>query len=349
MPDVSSDPYSRVGAVDANYAAAVASNTSDYLFKGAQFSNFNSADRLGGFFINTLTAIHAKVEVPSLRARLHTPIAKATVDSYIDHLKADGDGLLAAIGSLRTANKGSNRAAYANELSHACGHYNALATTANFNFAFVHSSAKQTLYTAGYHNQQTDFWQGSSKFFWFRAEKHFQIQAATASRYITESVEDIYKLQSEISVDRTTQISKWLVTGQAEDLLNGTPASGKLDINLPETIRMSAKDLYIEALESALVKANNLYLQAQDDLQVTCSNAVTISGSQIFLNSGAFGSLLDESPAQQTIPDRTAEDPSPVKIAAIETLPPYARSTLPANQPYPIVAIGTTILAQPPI
>jgi len=331
---IDSNPYTRVGAVDSNYLAAALPQSSTYLFKGAQFNNYNCADRLGGFFINTLAGIHAKVEVPSLRERLTTKVARATVDSYIDHLKADGDGILAAIATFRNFKNGSQRSAYANELSQSCGRYSLLATTANYNFAFVHTSAKQAVYTAGFHNQQTDFWQGSSKFFWFRAEKHFQIQAATASRYITESVEDIYNAQREVSNTRASQIGSWKIT-------SADTITGSFDIDLPETIVFKSQSLQVKTKSTVNINGAEINLDSSSLLTIAASDAVTISGAQIFLSANIFADPV-------SLPTQISAIPV-LPIAPIETLNAYPRQPATANQQQPVVMQGTTAISQPPI
>lgn len=332
VTNIESNPYARIGAVDPNFTAAALPQLDNYLYKGSQFNNYNSVDRLGGFLINTLAGIHAKIEVPALRARLQTPIARATVDSYIDHLKADGDGIVAAIGSLRNTKTGSERAAYANEFSRAAGRYSILATTANYNFAFVHTSAKQAVYTVGYHNQQTDFWHGCSKFFWFRAEKHFQIQAATASRYITEAVEDIYNKQVEVSNTRETRIGTWTLRGQDSN-------TGSIDFKLPEAFSLQSKDIQIAALQTLLCQSVNLYLQAKQELKIASERNIQISAAQIFLTSNLFATKINKLPT----------NPIVKPLVQIETLPPYVRTAATANQPLPVVAQGTQLISQPPI
>lgn len=332
MSTISAHPYNRVGATDPNYLGVTLPGLNDHVTKGAQFSTFNAADRLGGFFINTLIGTHTKSEVPAVRLRLRSPVAKATVDSYFDHLRVNGDSFLAALSTLRSANTGSQREAYAEEKSIACNRYNVLANTANYNFAFVHTSARHALYTAAYHNQQTDFFQAASTFFWFRAEKHFQIQAATAGRYVTEAAEDVYKKHYEQSEFKSTQIKDW-------EILDDPDLPATLRIKLGEQIDLRVKEMYIAALEKLVVQVSDLYLEATNNLYISSQQQVYISGTQIFLGSSAR--------EPQTAPE-LPEAATPVSVA-LETLPAYARTLLSRNQQQPAVAQGTTLFNLPPI
>jgi hypothetical protein len=328
----SADPFNRVGTTDPNYLGVTLPRLNSYLAKGAQFNAFNAGSRLSGFLVNTLTNVHTKFEVPEVRLRLQSSVSKATLDSYIDHLKADGDGLLAAIGSMRTATDGGDRAAYSEEISRSTARYNLLANSANFNYGFLQTSARQHFYSAAYHNQQTDFWHGCSKFFWFRAEKHFQVQSATASRYVTEAAEDFYKDQYEQSVTRRTQIKTWQVVDTEEN-----PGSFKIDLR--KEIYLKAQDLYIKALEDLLLEVTNLYIQSSDTIRIASEQQVYISGSQIFLGSQSLGTK--EFPLEQ--PVATAPPPN------ITTLPAYIRTQLMPNGGQPVVAHGVNLTTHPPI
>lgn len=332
MPTTSAHPYNRVGTTDPNYLGVTLPGLNEHVAKGAQFSTFNAADRLGGFFINTLIGTHTKFEVPAVRLRLRSLVAKSTVDSYFDHLRVNGDSFLAALSTLRSASTGSQREAYSEEKSTACNRYNLLANTANYNFAFVHTSARHAVYTAAYHNQQTDFFQASSKFFWFRAEKHFQVQAATAGRYVTEAAEDVYKTHYEQSEFKSTQIKEWEILDDPE-----LPAS--LRIKLGEQIDLRAKEMYIAALERLVVQVSDLYLEASSNLHINSQQQVYISGTQIFLGSSSGGTQ-----SAPELPERATG-----VAVALETLPAYARTLLARNQQQPTVAQGTTLFNLPPI
>jgi hypothetical protein len=332
MPTISAHPYNRVGTTDPNYLGVTLPGLNAHLSKGAQFSTFNAADRLGGFFINTLIGVHTKSEVPAVRTRLRSAVAKATVDSYFDHLRVNGDSLLAALSTLRSADAGSAREAYAEEKSIACNRYNVLANTANYNFAFVHTSARHAVYTASYYNQQTDFFQASSKFFWFRAEKHFQVQAATAGRYVTEAAEDSYKVHYEQSEFKSTQIEEW-------EILDDPDLPATIRIKLGKLLDLRAKEIYIAALEKLVVQVSGLYLEATTNLHISSQQQVYISGTQIFLGSSA---------RSKQKPPELPEKPTVVS-AALETLPAYARTLLARNQQQPAVAQGTTLFNLPPI
>jgi hypothetical protein len=331
----SGNPFQRVGIVDPNYLGVTLPSLNQHLFKAAQFSNLNSASRLSGFFINTLTNVHAISEVTAVRSIAKTAVSKATLDSYIDHLKVNGDGILSAINSFRTTRSGGNRAAYAEDLSRSANQYSILANTANYNFAFVHTSARQAVYTVGYHNQQTDFWYGSSKFFWFRAEKHLQFQAATSSTYVTESAENTYKELYERSVFKQTTIGKWVIKDTKDK-----PAS--LELKLREYLQLESKELQIKVLETLLAKAKKVEIQATNELSINCQSQLKINGSQIFLSTGSSSSGISSSSNQNQ--EESKDTPN-----SIETLPAYQRANFPPNRQQPVTAQGTNLYSQPPI
>jgi hypothetical protein len=317
------NPYSRVGVVDPNYTSSLLPGVREYLSKGSQFNAYNCADRLTGWFLNTFTSSHVRTEVPVLRASLNAPVSKATVDSYIDHLKAIGDGVLAAIGTYRN-DVNAQRTAVEGEWGLFCGAFNLLATTATLNYGVLHTSAKSSIFTCGAHNQQTDVYQAGSKFFWFRAEKHFQIQSATSSFYITGAAEDFYnrhyyQAKSYKANIKTSAVASelWYLNSKRV-VLDGE----KLDL-VSKKVNLVGEELNISVKQA---------------LNVGSSSSVNISGSQIFLGRRSAPPPKIDRVDVELLPD--------VDITA---LPDYTRSQNVGNQQLPVVTYGSQVIKIPPL
>ncbi len=321
---MSANPYARVGVVDPNYSTTILPQLREYLTKGAQFNAYNSADRLSGWFIGNFTSSHVRSEVPKLRISLADKATRSAVDSYIDHLKVVGDGIVSALATYKVDTNGDRRAV-AGEIGQFCNFLNVLATTACVNYGFIHTSARSHVYHCSSHNQQTDTFQAGSKFFWFRAEKHFQIQAATSSVYVTSTAEDFYKRHFYRAAEYKANVKSFQLNG-LEYVLDS------------ERIHLAGKKIELTPTETLNVNTKKLAVNSSQTLSIASSSTITISGSQIFLG------RLASAP-----PPPVSEVPIGLEVVEIEDLPTYPRGITVANQKLPVVNYGSQQFTVPPI
>lgn len=357
------DAYASNGVLTPHYITALAPTMAKYNQNAAAFSNLNAADRLAGFFLDVYTGSHIKYELPHVVSRVQDPITKLTLAGYTTHAKAVGENILAALGTYRSTSSGENKTIFTNESFLACGHYNRTANTAVFNAAFSHFSAKHEVRTVGFYNQITDFWQGSSKHVWWRAEKHFQIQAATLGVYSSEAVEENFNKHYEFSVDRQSRASTWKINigPRPTTPIPGIPITPPLDreynyeINVHDAFNLRSSEVKLKAANTLLLEAREtylrsaqIYLEAAGVLKLTgarveigSSSILQLTGSQIFLNTGVVPLI------SPPVPDAPELELNPNPIPP--TLPEYPRTALNPNRPGAVTLVGNQTMQSLPL
>lgn len=323
------DAYGAIGVISPHYIGALTDGLPAYSEKAAKFSNLNAADRLTGFFLGAYSKTHIEFEIAAVLARAQDKITKDTIAGYLSHTKAIGDSFRLGLGTMRASSEGSDNSVYTNEKFTSCSHYNLTSNTASINTSFRHVSAKHEIKTVSFYNQITDVWQGSSKYVWWRAERHMQFQAATLGVYVSEAFEQNLNVHNENASVKTSKLNSWKIFIKAPSSATGTTPAN-LEIQVGDKFRIEAKESTLKITERMLIEARDAYIQAKavyiaatqvleissaGKLILNANNTLTVTGSQIFLNTGGSSS------SKQTIAPinkSTSGDPKTPK-----TLPSY--------------------------